>query len=171
MYRNGEFVWEHVDSHKAIDDEEYEVNPTGVDVTVDQIMNVGQDWFKIFRDSKSMGNRTYVHFSEVGGTEIARLTPGYYVVRYSEVIDIPEGHVGFIYPRSTLMRNGVMLFTAVWDAGYEGKGEGGMIVNRPMEIERFTRVGQFTLVEAEGSGESYNGQYQGENTNKSIEDY
>jgi len=84
------------------------------------------------------------------------------VVRYAEIISVPDDHVGFIYPRSSLMRNACMLNTAVWDAGYEGKGEGLLQVHHDIEIEAGARIAQLVLAEAEAAG-TYDGSYQGEN--------
>jgi len=72
------------------------------------------------------------------------------------------GHIGFIYPRSSLLRNSCMLDTAVWDAGYEGKGEGLLEVYHDVEIEPGARIAQFVLAEAGHEG-TYDGSYQGEN--------
>jgi deoxycytidine triphosphate deaminase len=60
------------------------------------------------------------------------------------------------------MRNGTMVNTAVWDAGYEGRGEGLLQVTHPIEIEPGARVAQLVLARAEASG-TYDGTYQGEN--------
>ena len=50
------------------------------------------------------------------------------------------------------------------DRGYEGKGQSLMIVgNNGVLIERFYRVAQMIFIGAEDDGESYRGQYQGEN--------
>ena len=75
---------------------------------------------------------------------------------------IPEGHVGFLYPRSSLLRNSCMLDTAVWDAGYEGRGEGLLEVHHPIELESGARIAQLVLAEAAHEG-TYEGSYQGEN--------
>ena len=90
------------------------------------------------------------------------LETGAYVVRYAERIRIPEGHVGFLYPRSSLLRNSCMLNTAVWDAGYEGRGEGLLQVHHPIALERGARIAQLVLAEADHEA-SYAGSYQGEN--------
>jgi deoxycytidine triphosphate deaminase len=74
---------------------------------------------------------------------------------------VPEGHVGFVYPRSSLMRNSCMLNTAVWDAGYEGKGEGLLRVGHEIALETGARIAQFVLATADHEG-SYEGSYQGE---------
>jgi dUTP pyrophosphatase len=55
-----------------------------------------------------------------------------------------------------------MLNTAVWDAGYEGKGEGLLEVHHDIELERGARIAQLVLAEADHEG-TYAGSYQGEN--------
>jgi deoxycytidine triphosphate deaminase len=55
-----------------------------------------------------------------------------------------------------------MLNTAVWDAGYEGRGEGLLQVHHPIELEAGARVAQLVLARAGHTG-TYDGDYQGEN--------
>jgi dUTP pyrophosphatase len=54
-----------------------------------------------------------------------------------------------------------MLDTAVWDAGYEGRGEGLLEVYHPVELEPGARIAQLVLAEAAHEGR-YDGSYQGE---------
>jgi dUTP pyrophosphatase len=89
------------------------------------------------------------------------LDRGGYVVAYDDMIRVPEGHVGFCYPRSSLLRNSCMLDTAVWDAGYAGRGEGLLEVYHPVKLERGARIAQFVLAEA-AHEDTYEGDYQGE---------
>jgi dUTP pyrophosphatase len=56
-----------------------------------------------------------------------------------------------------------MLNTAVWDAGYEGRGEGLLQVHHPIRIELGARVAQFVLAAA-SHDDVYDGSYQGERT-------
>lgn len=164
MFRNGQFVWEHVTPAFFYADDDYEVNPSGVDITLGNVERFGEERrLVMMRDGKI--ERPSVSESHRGRHDketVWDLDGGYYWVNYTETISIPEGHVGFVYPRSTLMRNGVMLFTAVWDAGYEGKGGGGMLVNGGLTIEKGTRIGQLVLAESEDTDIRYDGQYQGE---------
>jgi len=76
-------------------------------------------------------------------------------------VRIPEGRIGFVLPRSTLLRNACTLDTAVWDAGYEGVGEGRLDVGHPIEIEPGARIAQLVLAEADHDG-TYEGAYQEE---------
>jgi dUTP pyrophosphatase len=88
-----------------------------------------------------------------------------YIIEYGEKIRIPENHIGRIYPRSRLMRSGGMLYTALWDPGYEGRGEGQLLVKNPSGIvlEQGMRIGQMVLEHTEELETSYDGTHQGEN--------
>ncbi|MEF8799512.1 MAG: deoxyuridine 5'-triphosphate nucleotidohydrolase [Halolamina sp.] len=137
------------------------IQPNGVDLTVERVFEQ-QSAGHVGRDGKSIGDRAEV--DPVGDDPPTyRLPPGGYIVRYGEVLCVPEEHVGFVLPRSTLLRNACTLNTAVWDAGYEGRGEGLLQVHHEIEIEQGARIGQFVLSGAEHEG-TYGGSYQGENT-------
>ncbi len=154
MFRSGAFVAEQL---SAVSDEQ--VQPNGVDLTVESVFEQTGTG-RIDQDGKSIGERRELGPS--GDNDTYRLSPGGYIARYGETISIPEGHVGFVLPRSSLMRNSAMLHTAVWDAGYTGRGEGLLEVNHELELQRDARIAQFVLSRAEHEG-SYEGSYQGEN--------
>lgn len=75
-------------------------------------------------------------------------------------VAIPFGYVGWIVPRSSLARNGVHVFSGLYDAGFKG-GIGGGILNigGATKIQYGARIAQFVMAEAETVYE-YNGQYQ-----------
>ncbi|MFW5965499.1 MAG: deoxyuridine 5'-triphosphate nucleotidohydrolase [Halodesulfurarchaeum sp.] len=158
MFRSGSFVAEHLDEV-----EPGQVQPNGVDLRVEAILEPSEPG-RIRTDGKRIGKREPRPEVPLGG-DIDRpgyhLDPGGYVLQYAETVRIPLEHVGFILPRSSLMRNGAMLNTAVWDAGYEGKGEGLLQVHHEIEIETGARVGQLVLASADHEG-VYEGSYQGE---------
>jgi deoxycytidine triphosphate deaminase len=156
MYRSGGFVADHVDPTT-----EAQRQPNGVDLTLAAVFQQCEAG-RIARDGKTIGDREPIEADPVDGTDCYRLDPGGYVVRYAETVAIPEGHVGFIYPRSSLLRNSCMLDTAVWDAGYEGKGEGLLEVYHDVELEAGARIAQLVLAEANHE-DTYEGSYQGEN--------
>ena len=157
MYRSGGFVADHVDPTT-----DAQRQPNGVDLTLAAVFKQDSPG-RIGRDDKTIGGRTPIE-PDGGDTdsEVYTLSPGGYVVRYGETVAIPEGHVGFIYPRSSLLRNSCMIDTAVWDAGYEGKGEGLLEVYHEIELEAGARIAQLVLAEANHEG-TYEGSYQGEN--------
>ena len=158
MYRDGTFVAKHVDPTA-----DEQVQPNGVDLTVEAIFEPIEPG-RIGRNGKEVAARRERPVEELDdeppGTYY--LEPGAYVARYGETIEIPDGHVGFVYPRSSLLRNGCTLDTAVWDAGYRGRGEGLLEVHHDVAIERGARIAQLVFSEAEHES-TYNGTYQNEN--------
>ena len=158
MYRSGAFVADYI---TPVADEQ--IQPNGVDLTLDVVFEQREPG-RIARGGKEVGDRIARPLEELEQKEPETyyLPKGTYIARYGERIEIPEGHVGFVYPRSSLMRNSCMLNTAVWDAGYEGRGEGLLQVHHDIELERGARIAQIVFAEADHE-DVYDGSYQGEN--------
>jgi dUTP pyrophosphatase len=158
MYRAGEFVADYVSP--TIDEQ---IQPNGVDLTLDVVFEQLEPG-RIGREDKQIGDRIARPLEELEqkDPDTYYLPKGAYVARYGERIEIPEGHVGFVYPRSSLMRNSCMLNTAVWDAGYRGRGEGLLQVHHDVEIARGACLAQLVFAEADHE-DVYDGSYQGEN--------
>ncbi|SDK01016.1 dUTP pyrophosphatase [Halovenus aranensis] len=152
MFKSGQFVADHLGELR-----ETQVQPNGVDLTVDAVFEQTEPG-RIGRDGKTVGERRELA-PEDG---YYSLPSGGYIVRYGEQITIPADHIGFLYPRSSLLRNSCMLDTAVWDAGYEGRGEGLLEVFHEIDIERGARIAQLVFADA-AHVDSYDGSYQGEN--------
>ncbi len=96
----------------------------------------------------------------------AHLAPGPYLVTFAEAVNLPLGLMALGRPRSSLLRSGVSLHTAVWDAGYRGRSQALLVVHQPLgyRLQRGARVMQlvfFTL--AQDAGRGYQGRYLGEN--------
>jgi dUTP pyrophosphatase len=151
MFKSGRFVASHLG-----DLEPDQVQPNGVDLTLGTVYEQTSPG-RIGRDGKTVGDRRECEAS----SGVYSLDPGGYVVQYADRVAIPEGHVGFLYPRSSLLRNSCMLDTAVWDAGYEGRGEGLLEVHHAVELERGARIAQLVLADASHEG-TYEGSYQTE---------
>jgi len=151
MFKSGAFV---ADTLGGLDDEQ--VQPNGVDLRLGAVYEQVEPG-RIGTGGKDIGERREIE-PEDG---VYYLEEGGYVVEYADRVVIPERHVGFLYPRSSLLRNSCMLDTAVWDAGYEGRGEGLLEVHHPIELEAGARIAQLVLAEAAHDG-TYEGAYQGE---------
>ncbi len=152
MFKSGAFVAEQLDELR-----DSQLQPNGVDLTLDAVFEQCSPG-RIERGGKTVGDRREIDADD----GLYTLDAGGYVVRYGEKISIPEDHIGFLYPRSSLLRNSCMLNTAVWDAGYEGRGEGLLQVHHEITLERGARIAQLVLASAEHVG-AYDGSYQQEN--------
>jgi dUTP pyrophosphatase len=157
MFRSGVFVAEHVEPNT-----DEQIQPNGVDLTLAAVYDQ-QTPGRIGVDGKEIGDRELQSPASPAGDDSAvyYLSAGTYVAQYAETITIPANHVGFVYPRSSLLRNSSMLNTAVWDAGYSGKGEGLLQVGQEIEIESGARIAQLVFAEADHEG-LYEGSYQNE---------
>ncbi len=93
------------------------------------------------------------------------LAPGPYLVRFSETVSLPPDCMAYARPRSSLLRCGVALHTAVWDAGYSGQGVALLVVYNPagFRLQRSARIAQLVFHRLEFPVvEGYRGAYQGE---------
>ena len=155
MFDSGAAVAAALDGEDA-DLDERQQQPNGVDLTLGAVFEQTGPG-EVRRDGKRVGERT-----EIDPEEGAyRLEPDTYVVRYVEPVRIPDDRIGFVLPRSTLLRNSCTIDTAVWDAGYEGVGEGRLDVGHAIAIEPGARIAQLVFAAADHDG-TYDGEYQGE---------
>ena len=94
------------------------------------------------------------------------LDPGPYKVIYNEYVRIPANLCALARPRSSLLRMGAWIGTALWDSGYEGRSESLLVVENPAGIRlqqgaRLIQLLFFTL--GKDAGKTYTGRYKGEN--------
>jgi dUTP pyrophosphatase len=94
-----------------------------------------------------------------------QLTPGTYAIRFAEVVEIPTDCGALAFPRSSLLRMGLHIPTAVWDAGYTGRGETLLVVNNPhgVRLQHGARVAQLVVFRLTSATTAYSGRYQAEN--------
>ena len=99
------------------------------------------------------------------GLDSMELVPGTYIITYNEVVHLPRNIMALATPRSSLLRCGVTVGTAVWDAGYSGRSQSLLVVYNPrgFRLQRNARLIQLVFFELTGETEGYNGIYQGEN--------
>lgn len=118
---------------------------------------------KLYRESKHLPEVDEVKSND---QNIYVLSPGAYKIRYRELINVPNNAIALAIPRSTLLRMGVTVYTAVWDPGYSGRGEGLMIVFNPngIEIEAYAQIAQLVFIYMDRKTSfTYRGSYQYEN--------
>jgi len=99
------------------------------------------------------------------GTGFIDLMPGAYVITYNEIVHLPKNIMALATPRSSLLRCGVMVNTAVWDAGYSGRSQSLMVVYNPhgFRLQRNARIVQLVFLRLTQKTEGYRGAYQKEN--------
>jgi dUTP pyrophosphatase len=96
------------------------------------------------------------------------LREGCYKIVFNEIVSIPKDMCAIARPRSSLLRMGVTVETAVWDAGYKGRSEALLIVynSAGFYIKKDARAVQLFFMRLEtASREGYDGRYMNENIN------
>jgi dUTP pyrophosphatase len=102
---------------------------------------------------------------EFGDHGVIHLTPGAYSITYNEIVHLPRDVMALGLSRSSLLRCGASLHTAVWDAGYSGRSESRLVGDNPqgLDLEQNARVLQLVFSRLTGKSNGYQGKYQGEN--------
>lgn len=94
-----------------------------------------------------------------------QLEPGPYLVTFNEIVNLPMDVMALGQPRSSLLRSGVCVETAVWDAGYHGRSQALLVVHHPdgYRVQRDARLMQLVFFQMESSAsQGYQGRYQSE---------
>lgn len=144
-----------------------QLQPNGFDVSVRSVSNYcpdsGPGSIGVLDGDRVLPDNSTLAFDPYGWLH---LKPGPYLITFNEIVNLPRNIMALARPRSSLLRSGVAIHTAVWDAGYSGRSQALMTVHHPagFRIQRDARVAQlvfFPLTAADPQG--YTGRYQGEN--------
>ena len=138
-----------------------QLQPNGFDCTLRKIAKVKGSG-KIDFHSKSLPEIEELEFDEDGWIFLPK---GYYRAYLNEIVNLPRNLMAFGRPRSTLVRAGANVLTAVWDAGYRGRSEVGLVVynENGIWLRRNARIVQLVFVKLSCETEPYSGSYQYEN--------
>ncbi len=141
-----------------------QVQPCGVDLTITQVaapLSGGSIGFD--NKNRILPETMLLSFDDNGWL---KLNPGCYIITYNEVIHLPDNIMAIGLPRSSLLRCGVAIHTAVWDPGYSGRSQSLMVVfnQNGFRLQKDSRVMQIVFMRlGEKSEEGYSGVYQREN--------
>ena len=99
------------------------------------------------------------------GLGFVHLVPGPYLITFNEIVNLPRNVMALARPRSSLLRCGVSVHIAVWDAGYSGRSQALMVVyhSQGFRLQKNARVMQLVFMWLTQETDGYRGVYQGEN--------
>lgn len=139
------------------------VSTAGAAYNVDRGEKIG----KVFKDKTELATYTPISKISLDGKIGWLLYSGAYDITFWEGCKIPANYVGLIRQRSSMLRNGTVLHSSVFDPGFETEFMGTvMVVNETIFIEEDARVAQIYFHECEQVGELYDGQWQGDKQRK-----
>jgi dUTP pyrophosphatase len=141
-----------------------QVQPNGVDLTLRDISQYqGPGLIDFSNARRTLPQLLPVPFDAKGE---AYLKPGAYLVTFNEIVSLPLDLAALGRTRSSLLRCGAALHTAVWDAGYSGRSQSLMMVYNEagLALTRDARIMQLVFYTLDTTvAEGYQGTYQGEN--------
>lgn len=142
---------------------EAQLQPSGIDLTLKEIARFTSSG-KITCDN-SLRRTSEFEVIDFDNNRQLHLTAGVYLVTYNEIVNLPLNLMGLALPRSSLLRSGVTINTAVWDPGYTGRAQSMLSVLNPngFILEQNARIVQLVFLSLGEETESYQGTYQGEN--------
>lgn len=144
-------------------DPEVQLQPSGIDLRVERVQRLSSPGLLGATDAvREPAAREDVPCDKDGWWDLHR---GAYVITYREKVNLPHDLMALARPRSTLLRSGVSIHTAVWDPGYSGRGEGLLAVlnARGWRLQRGARVLQLVFFRlSTPTAEGYRGRYQEE---------
>jgi dUTP pyrophosphatase len=145
-------------------DAQQQVQPNGIDLTLKEIALLSSlGTLGPGNESRTLSSTSPLVFDGMGRVD---LLPGCYLVTYNEVVNLPRNIMALAMPRSSLLRCGISIHSAVWDAGYSGRSQSLMVVYNPQgfRLYRTARIVQmvFFLLSHEVA-QGYQGMFQGEN--------
>lgn len=142
---------------------EEQVQPNGFDLTLREI-GMPQSFGKLGakKTERFIPDMAQLVFDGMGFID---LIPGAYVITFNEIINLPKDVMALGAPRSSLLRCGVTVHMAVWDAGYSGRSRSLMVVYNPQgfRLQRNARIAQLVFLQLGSETQGYQGAYQGEN--------
>ena len=144
-------------------DLETQVQPNGIDLTLREVALPQTSGKIAASDSQRLVSALApLVFDGLGFID---LMPGAYLITYNEIVHLPNNVMALATPRSSLLRCGVTVNTAVWDAGYSGRSQSLMVVYNPQgfRLQRNARIVQLVFFQLTGETEGYRGIYQREN--------
>jgi len=144
-------------------DLEAQMQPNGIDLTLREVaLPQTAGVITVSNSQRQVSDLAPLVFD---GLDCIDLIPGIYIITYNEIVHLPNSVMALARPRSSLLRCGVTVDTAVWDAGYSGRSQSLMVVYNPQgfRLQRNARIVQLVFLRLSGETEGYQGIYQEEN--------
>lgn len=142
-------------------DQNVQVSPNGVELTLQKLHTFKEAGTIDFSNQE----RHIPDYEEIPLKQGQyNLQPGTYLVTYNEIVRIPTNIIAIGRPRSSLLRSGVSIESAVWDAGYEGRSRGLLTVYNPngFVVKPNARLLHLVFFQLMHETQPYEGVYQGE---------
>jgi len=136
----------------------------GMELTLQKVERFTSNGALAFDNQERVLPQTEImNFDQSGWIQLA---PGSYLVTFNEIVNIPRDVAALGRARSSLLRCGAGLETALWDPGYRGRSQSLLVVYNSygLRLKKNARLMQLVFLRLGKEAEkTYSGRYQGEN--------
>ena len=141
-----------------------QLQPNGFDLTLREVAclnspgSMGQH-----PDDREVSSTDPLEFGLDGWLQLG---PGPHLIVFNEIINLPLDVMALGRSRSSLLRSGVGIHTAVWDAGYRGRSQALLMVYHPQgfRVQQNARLMQLVFFQmSQPAREGYQGRFLREN--------
>ena len=155
---------EHPPLLSGLRDPATQIQMNGVDLTLADVGTLGSGPGRVDFDNRT--RRIPVPSPvECDADGVFHLSRGAYWVRYNEIVNIPPDVFAFGRTRSSLLRSGAQIGTALWDSGYRGRSGSLLTIHHQdgLELTEGARILQLVFFQLPRPAErTYGGRYQDE---------
>lgn len=129
-------------------DPKIQVQPNGIELTLHRIEIHESSGSIAFDNSERKLPQT--KNLDFDGDGWIHLPKGSYKIVFNEIVNIPKNIAAIAKPRSSLLRCGATIETAVWDAGYSGRSESLLVVynENGFKVQKNARILQALVFQA-----------------------
>ncbi|KYK28945.1 MAG: deoxyuridine 5'-triphosphate nucleotidohydrolase [Theionarchaea archaeon] len=145
---------------KNICDISIQLTPNGIDLTlkkVEKFTDKGQIDFT--NEQRKLPTTQEIPFTN----DWVHLDKGCYKVTFNEIVTIPQDAIALARPRSSLLRSGATIESAVWDAGFHGVSISLLVVYNSygISLQKNARLIQLFFIKmSHKARKTYQGIYQ-----------
>ena len=139
-----------------------QLQPSGFDLSLESVEAfIGGGAVDYSNDERVLAETKPLTPDKAGWFSLAR---GCYKVVYNETVRMPLNVAALARTRSTLLRNGATLGTAVWDPGYQGRSSSLLVVHNfhGIRLKKDARIAQLIFYQTGQVEKGYSGVYQNE---------
>lgn len=137
-----------------------QITPNGIDLTLQKVETFTEKGIIDFTNE----NRKIPAAKEIPFVDdCIHVNKGSYKVTFNEIVTIPDDMIALARPRSSLLRSGATIESAVWDAGFHGVSMSLLVVYNPygISLQKNARLLQLFFVKlSKKARKGYQGIYQ-----------
>ena len=137
-----------------------QLQQSGFDFTLEKVYLIeGEGVLDFDNSNRKIPSNKEMEFDK---SDFIKLEKGTYKIRFNETVHLPSNIAAMAKPRSSLLRMGATIYSALWDPGFEGKSESMLVVEnkKGIKLKKNAKLMQFVFFQLDKKSDRlYNGVY------------